>query len=388
MVNSIGRRLALRQSDVMGYNNVGFRPQKGLNISPGRGFTGGTTPLEFQVALPMLMLDRKRGALDPMKDPILRREIIGNMLAGGKTTFLPREKDEEDELEKSILWMSSEDQNAQFEYLCMTILNNWQGRSVEGLELLPDYLRLADVPRGAIPSQKRTLPIGLKNRSLRPLEAKLEPLEMELQQRGGLWLVFGPSQSGKSTLLASLALGLAKANNKGSSKVAIIALSSSPLHELANMPGLISPIAKTPDEFDELIAKLDTELQRRELALSRQAPLDPLMILIDDATVIKQAILDGGAKLKKQLAAYPNYALDVVLAENTTVNPYGLFLDENIRKMVNAGVILRPNLVSDGAYMSVKLPKTMHRAFGPGRGFWVQGSDVQLVQVAIHKAAS
>jgi S-DNA-T family DNA segregation ATPase FtsK/SpoIIIE len=172
-------------------------------------------------------------------------------------------------------------------------------------------------------------------------------------------LVAGPARSGRSTALATIAGELAGA--RPDLETVVVAGPRSPLAGAGAVDGtVLDPGALTP-----LTALVDDAAGR------------PMLVLVDDA----EAIDDPAGVLAGLLSTPRPGLLLAAAARNDVLRSAYSHWTRSVRRS-KLGILLQPDVDLDGDLFGVALPRRAPVAMVAGRGYLVNGPDVQLVQVA------
>ncbi|MCU1589796.1 MAG: domain containing protein [Frankiales bacterium] len=304
--STVQSRIVLRAADPDDYAMLGVdaRAAKGAQLPPGRGFTGDG--LELQVAL------------------------VGTSPAG-------------DAQSKALTSLGA------------ALGAQWGSGSAAAVGAMPTEVGLAAVQDASMPLRP-ALGVG---------ERELSAVTVDLTE--GHFLVAGPNRSGKSTALATLGLGLRRADP------------GLEIHLLAGRRRTTltahhcwTSVARGVDEIAARCAAIADGLDGR-------APGDPAVVLVlDDGHEI------GDSSADQLLATIARRGRDVdvwlIGATETAAahRSYGGWISE-VRKE-RSGLLLQPDSDIDGDLLGARLPKS--RTSTPGRGFLVARGGMQLVQVA------
>jgi S-DNA-T family DNA segregation ATPase FtsK/SpoIIIE len=194
------------------------------------------------------------------------------------------------------------------------------------------------------------IPIGIAEGDLGP--ARLVVHESEHA------LVVGPARSGKTTTLATLAETWRAACPDGA--LVTIAPARSPLR------GMVTP------DHDIAPGALDAELP--SVIDGRQRST---LLLIDDA----DAIDDETGRLDELLSEDRPNLFVVAAGRAESLRSTFSHWTRSLRESA-LGVLLQPNLDLDGELLGVSLPRRVPLAMPVGRGFVVNGGELEIVQVA------
>jgi S-DNA-T family DNA segregation ATPase FtsK/SpoIIIE len=197
--------------------------------------------------------------------------------------------------------------------------------------------------RAGAADEGRFLPVGLGDRDLAPIGFRMHA--------GDHVLVAGPARSGRTTALASIAR-LAAA---GDPELEVVALAR---------PGsmLFEVTGTCCGSVDELLERVRNRSE-------------PTLVVIDDAERIEHPELGA-------LVARPRDQFHVIAAGRADALR-GLYQHwtRDIRRC-RLGVSLRPDADLDGELWQTRFPRRGPSFHLPGRGYLVQGGDIEVVQVA------
>ena len=188
---------------------------------------------------------------------------------------------------------------------------------------------------------------------------ELEPVGVDLSTSGG-FVVAGPSKSGRSTALRSMAKSLAA----GGAAVVAVCPRPSPLADLAGTKG-VRVVSGVPDPEE-----LTTVLARAK---------GPLAVVVDDAEVFARTPADDAVRDlvrergRGRLAVIVGGQLEELKAElrGTVVEA----------RKAKAGLLLSPPSALDGDLVGARLPRPLVGRMPPGRGILALDGEVRLVQV-------
>lgn len=326
--NAAEVRIALRQNEPSDYAFVGRFESTPDRVPPGRAFTTGTPPVEFQVAV----TETPDAAID---DSDTLAELLAQMRAA-RPAFSP---------------LSAEE--------------------------LPSWLSIADRRLGRPSSSGLKVLLGLEDEGR-------GPLWLDLDSDAPHFIVAGPAGGGKTTLLATMLLSTCGMPVRwclaGSRRSAIL--------ELADMEQCLGT-ANGMTELDELTTNLDALIDERREALhsadgSGETNLDPVLFVIDDYDLLRQDDEYGQAGTALAKIARRGGAVGVhVLVACSNVELRGSY-DDLIRYMtqVRAGILLQPDLELDGDLFSMRLRRTGEAAPPPGRGHLIVRQSQRIFQAA------
>ncbi|MET0496619.1 MAG: FtsK/SpoIIIE domain-containing protein [Actinoplanes sp.] len=193
------------------------------------------------------------------------------------------------------------------------------------------------------------IPLGIR-------ESDLDVAALTLYE-GEHALVAGPSRSGRSTALLTMATSLRRS---GDVHLAAAGTRRSPLRDCTDL----DDFAERGGASNALLARL------------RSAP-GPIVLFIDDA----ESFDDADQAIAGLLAANrPD--LHVIIAGNADalLNTYGGWT-QTIRKS-RTGLLLKPTTDAHGPLVGVHLPRRAPVHLGVGRGYLIHNGELELVQVA------
>jgi DNA segregation ATPase FtsK/SpoIIIE, S-DNA-T family len=187
-------------------------------------------------------------------------------------------------------------------------------------------------------------------------DERLEPVGFELYQ-GDHALVAGAPRSGKTTLLLLLAAVVARAHPDFT--LIGVAVRPSKLRDCAELERIVTQAADLPALVDELRADGGRHL-----------------LLVDDAEMVP----DEGRALSGLFADPPPELHAVVAGRADGVRALGHWT-AGVRRS-RTGLLLQPDIQTDGGLLGVTLPRRPAPPVRPGCGYLVQAGGFELVQVA------
>jgi S-DNA-T family DNA segregation ATPase FtsK/SpoIIIE len=216
---------------------------------------------------------------------------------------------------------------------------------------LPAIVRRADViTKSRITPDCWSLAIGVRDHDLEASHLRLFENEHAL--------VAGPARSGKSTALVTIAEAL-RAEEPGAHLLAI-ACRRSPLRDHA----LFERLAIDGSEIPELVD-------------AAMMAVGATLLLIDDADQLD----DSGSRIAGLIGARrPNIHLAISGRPDVVRSLFGHWTQAVRRSRI--GVLLQPNLTVDSDIFGITLPRRVHLAIPPGRGFLACDGSMELVQLA------
>ncbi len=226
-----------------------------------------------------------------------------------------------------------------------------------GVFPLPDRVDRSQVGFG--PPRRACLPLGVSGTTYGPVVLDLDD--------SPVFGVFGTDRCGRSTTLRTLACGLVEATP--GLEAYLVAPRRTPL--------LTQPwwreVGSGADAADDLARRLEDRLRDHE------ANPCPWLVVVDDGEEL--ADTPGGNALANLLRRARDVDLTVLAAvqTHTAHRAFGGWIT-GLRKSRH-GIILNPNVDTDGDLYGVRLPKKESRRFPPGRGYLVSRGPVDYVQV-------
>jgi S-DNA-T family DNA segregation ATPase FtsK/SpoIIIE len=255
-----------------------------------------------------------------------------------------------------------------------TAAEHWSNAPAPPIRLLPREL---DPRRLPPPSAREGVPFAVEERGLDPVWVRLAGAEPH-------FLVFGDSQSGKSSLLRGLGRGLVAAHTPEELQLVVVDVRRS-LIDLAHDPHVLAYAASPP-------AAQQAAEQLRAIAGERMAPADasPLaapswhgpryVILFDDYDLVVGPTGGPLAPLLDVLAVGGDIGLQVVLARRVGGSARGAYeaVFGRLRELGSPGVLLSGDPGEGPLLGGIKAyPQP------PGRGLFVRrGERPVLVQTA------
>ncbi|AOP44995.1 cell division protein FtsK [Streptomyces lydicus] len=177
------------------------------------------------------------------------------------------------------------------------------------------------------------------------------------------FLVAGPARSGRSTVLATLALSLLSVGTP----VVVGAPARSPLRRLAGRPGVLAV-------FDE--ADIDPTALEQALASAPQGAV----VILDDADLLLKSKAESVLTPIAKSGAETGRGL--VIAGQTDRLSSGFSGWHTEARRNRCGLLLKPQNMSDGELIGVKVPRSRLGATRPGRAILHLGDGVlRTVQV-------
>ena len=335
--SNMGLVMSLQLKDTSEYMSVLGRTN-GLVPSPvpGRGLVKGEPPLEFQTALP----------------------------AEGQTEF---------------------QRTAQLKQLFLRMAAAWGNQPrPRAINTLPEAQPLCELWDAAQAAHTEA-PIGLNEDSLEPFGIGLSA--------GPHFMVAGPPQSGKTTLLRSWLMGLAREFSPQQLNLCLVDFRQDSLGPLAALPH--AHMADGPDAFATMVENLDAELtqRRRQLEEARQseaqgefdavvfaAQFARIVLVIDDFDAVRDQApteammtLDGWAKSSRGLGFH-------IIMAGAESDFFGTDGWARTVKDQQAGFFLGG---ADMQVFNVRVPyAAMKKTYSPGQGFFIAKSRLTPIKVA------
>lgn len=216
------------------------------------------------------------------------------------------------------------------------------------------------VPRTSLPRAEglRQVPIGLADLSREPAFVDLSEMH---------FLVVGPYRSGRSTTLETLALGLTAMPNL---ELHLLSPRRSPLRDCDIWTTAAIGSSDCAASVQSLLARVE----------AGQFDTASTVLFIDDAGEIAEAAV--GAQLERLVRLGRDTGLRIVASvESGAARGLGAPWVRELRREGH-GLLLQPDLLTDGDLLGTRLPRKLPAPLVAGRGFLVFGGVSELVQVA------
>lgn len=340
IASSISLTMAFQMTDRTEYSVVGRTG--GLEPAPvaGRGLISGAPPLEFQAALPV-----------PASNEL---ELSGGIRA-----------------------------------LVQRMSQAWQGPGPRPIAVLPEVVPLSDLLDYRVsPGEAAAVPFGLEVGSL-------EPAVFDLND-GPYFMVAGPIQSGKTTLLQTLLLALATTRPRSAMKFYLVDIHSEGFLPLQPLPQVEAYITGG-DALGEALERISAELGERRRALDearlasggRLVPREflarypSLVMAIDD----HDSFLDGvqtetKERLGQLIRRERGMGFYLLVAGSTKGLSNWKGLGE-VLKEFQTGFVVGSSEHGDLDLFNLRLPGGEGgKLLPPGQGFFVRRSRVLRMKVA------
>ncbi|WP_327009876.1 FtsK/SpoIIIE domain-containing protein [Dactylosporangium sp. NBC_01737] len=258
-------------------------------------------------------------------------------------------------------------QTAAVERLAVALATRWDGTGADRLprrlDPLPDELTAAD----AEALRRRDRPAGAAVCTPAVGGDQLGPVDVDLADLGGAFVVAGPQRSGRSTALLAVVRSLT-GHRDDRLPVLVVATRPSPLRDLAGEPGVIGVLTGDATEIAAEIADA--------------AGSGPFALVIDDGELLTDF------ELTELLEVFARGARDsgsLLIAAATTedlqASPYRGWLATARRG--RCGLLLDPASHVDGEVFGLRLPRSVNGGWPPGRGLLVRRGTAEPVQVVL-----
>ena len=191
------------------------------------------------------------------------------------------------------------------------------------------------------------------------------PIMVDFAGKAPAFVVVGPAGSGRSTVLATLAVSLLA----GGTKVVAVTPRSSPLRRLAAHPGAVVLAEPNPtaEQLDQAIARLGA----------------PCVVLVDDADLLAQ-MPAADAALRRVVSSGRDRGLGVALAGTSETFIQSMIGWIGEARRIRQGVLLNPTSVGEGDLVGARIPPNLLRKpIRPGRGYVSDPTTGALVQIAL-----
>ena len=155
------------------------------------------------------------------------------------------------------------------------------------LNVAPALDELGDLPAAVAGAGRLRIPVGVVDR---PYDQRHDLLWADLTGSTGHALVVGRPRSGKSTLVATVLLGLARHHPPTQLHFYAVDLGGGTLAPLAELPHTAAVVHRDePERVRRMLAQLTAELTARESARTTGAPPPDLLLVIDGWTSFRTA---------------------------------------------------------------------------------------------------
>jgi DNA segregation ATPase FtsK/SpoIIIE, S-DNA-T family len=229
------------------------------------------------------------------------------------------------------------------------------------IDPLPEHITLADGhalrtrPRGTAPTVC-TPAVGGDH---------LAPMDVDLAELGGAFVVAGPARSGRTTALAAIVHSLAGRPDGALPVVLVTPRRSSPLAALAELPGVRGLLSgDDADELEELVAG------------------GPAAVVVDDGELVEE--YPFGDALERFIRGCRDIGSVLVAAattEDLLLNRFRGWLAHARR--ARTGLLLNPESHVAGEVFELRLSRSLAGGWPPGRGLVVLGGRSTLGQVPV-----
>lgn len=342
VASNITMAVALQLTDRSDYGMVVGRTG-GLEPMPvsGRGLIKGAPPLEFQTALPV---------------------------AG------------------EAEWQRAQELRA----LCQAMDQAWSGPRPRPVRTLPDLVSLAEAAGPACDDSGLPMaPVALEVESLDPFAVPMA--------EGPHFLVTGPAESGKTTLLQAWALGLAEGWSPDRLHLYLVDMGAGGLSALRRLPH-VQAYAAASVQAESLVEALDKALQERRTLVEEarrggQEPPGPslllsrfpaLVVMMDDV----EAFRDGASpavrdRLEQMLRRDRGLGFHLVVAGLSSL--LGQLSYEGMIKSLKegqTGLVLGSTEHSDLQLLNIRIPGETGRLLPAGLGFYARRGRWRRIKVA------
>jgi len=274
-----------------------------------------------------------------------------------------------DQLEVQVALLT-DDPNGPAQTEALLALGRGAAEREQGLPRSIRPRRVDDLPRTVTLAEADLLRVAVKPTGPGAITLgvggdEILPVDLDLDDLGGTFVVAGPPRSGRSTALLAIATGLSAAGEKR--LLAVVAARPSPLRGLEGRPG----VAAVVTAVDQVSATL------RRLVAAGQ----PLAVVVDDA----ELLLDPPAAIElERLVRTARDAGHLVVAAGSTddlASNYRGWVAEARRN--RCGLLLAPQAASEGELFRCKLPRSTGGPAPAGRGLLVLHGKPQPMQVAV-----
>jgi S-DNA-T family DNA segregation ATPase FtsK/SpoIIIE len=340
----IARRIVLRLADAEEYGLVlgtRLRLSNEQAFPLGRGWYG-RPPLEFQTASPI--------SVEQGNDPIVELQGIADAMRQA-----------------------------------------WQGPCAEQIGVLGSNISfdqiVAPAESGAPPGPPWAVPVGLDG-------VRLRPAHLDLVEDGPNFVVSSTPKGGKTTLLQTWLLSLARSNSPQQMQFVLVAGRRNSLRPLETLPHVLD-YCRMPDQFkDGVLERLLAETERRDSLLADgsggESSLSHIVLAIDDYDEFysqvgsDSGLQDGLDKLAKR-GRYVNMHIAIAVPLSFKKD-YSDKLFDPIKNGRSGFALRILDAASVQSLLGLRLRDADIGQMPPGRGFVVRNGTEELLQVAAFDA--
>jgi S-DNA-T family DNA segregation ATPase FtsK/SpoIIIE len=234
----------------------------------------------------------------------------------------------------------------------------------------PEPVALLPMLRGLSPLPAHTACLGLAEDG-RPLLLRLPSPDVTHV------LVAGATGSGKTELIRAIAISLALGNRQAHLQFALLDPKARGLGPLAGLPHLMAPPALDPDSAVALLARLNAEMDRRDL---EGLSLPRIVIIVDE---VVDLIMTGGKPVEAALTRLAQRGresgLHLVLGAQ---KPTSAALSTNIKSNLPVRLVGRVSSADDARVASGVSGSGAEKLSGRGDFIAVAGGQVTRFQAA------
>ncbi len=327
VISNIQQTVVLRMASHDEYSMVDVKPSHfPIEAPPGRGLLGRFT---FQTGLVV------------SKEHSLQ-------LSAARASF------DEDRLEE----VSDEARTGDAQIRALTTSSDFArslgGSTAPSIATLPEQLPLGSLP---VPNRPWSYCVAVGDSSSGGIAASLEESHL---------VVCGPPRSGKSNALGAVAASLRR-STPGLETHLICSRRS-----LASESGVFDRVVLNDSDGLELVQRLNDELAGGRTR--------PILVCVDDFPDLDESTFGYGFN---QIVATARKGAPIRFVIAGEARSMGSNFNDGARSIrrYRHGLLLQPDVDLDGDLVGARLPRQLWRQFGPGRGYHVAGSRVELAQV-------
>jgi S-DNA-T family DNA segregation ATPase FtsK/SpoIIIE len=266
----------------------------------------------------------------------------------------------------------------------------WDGERPQPIEKLSSHIPLskvferAQMPQPPFPTAQTMVPIGLD-------AIRLHPVLVDLVDDGPDFIIASTPKGGKTTLLRTWALALAKYNSPQQIQFILVSIQRDSLQPLRSLPHVLDYCRDT-ETFceDGSLARIQHEIEYREQLVQKSRQhldrLPHIVVMIDDYDALSNEV-SSTAEVNEHLATLAKEGRDVNIHTIVTgpLPKMGVGYSDKVisqLKVNRSGFLLRVLDATEQNPLGVRLRAAEIKKMPAGRGYLARGGTKELLQVA------